>query len=87
MSEKIHELLNRNLQEVFGAGDAGRDTRPCSDQIKSDQAPDFPLEHDLFRKPGSTFRGHALAMQFVGDLGNLFTLIAGALELVRGRQA
>jgi hypothetical protein len=27
------------------------------------------------------------AMQFVGGLGNLFALIAGALELVRGRQA
>lgn len=24
MSERIHELLHRNLQEVFGEGDAGR---------------------------------------------------------------
>ena len=24
MSDKIHELLNRNLQEVFGEGDAAR---------------------------------------------------------------
>jgi hypothetical protein len=24
MSDKIHELLNRNLQEVFGDGDAAR---------------------------------------------------------------
>ena len=24
MSDKIHELLNRNLQEVFGEGDALR---------------------------------------------------------------
>jgi hypothetical protein len=24
MSDRIHKLLNRNLQEVFGEGDAGR---------------------------------------------------------------
>jgi hypothetical protein len=24
MSDRIHELLNRNLQEVFGEGDAAR---------------------------------------------------------------
>ncbi|MPZ58505.1 MAG: hypothetical protein GEU91_18835 [Rhizobiales bacterium] len=32
-----------------------------SDQIGSDHAPTFLIEHDLFRKPAPTFRDHALA--------------------------
>ena len=36
-------------------------TRLDHDPIQSDHGLDFPLEHDLFRKPASTFRDHALA--------------------------
>jgi len=31
------------------------------DPIESDQGLDFPFEHDLIRKPVSTFRDHALS--------------------------
>jgi hypothetical protein len=35
MSGRIHELLNRNLQEVFGEGDAGR-RRAAIEQLYTD---------------------------------------------------
>jgi hypothetical protein len=35
MSERIPELLNRNLQEVFGEGDAGR-RRAATEELYTD---------------------------------------------------
>ncbi len=54
MSDKIHELLNRNLQEVFGEGDAAR-RRAAIEELYTDDCV-------LYVPPGA-FVGH-----FAGDL-------------------
>jgi hypothetical protein len=59
MSGKIHELLNRNLQEVFGEGDAGRRRAAIEDLYTDDCILDAP--------PGVFVGRHALD-KFAGDL-------------------
>ena len=41
MSERIHELLHRNLQEVFGEGDPRR--RAAIQELYTDDCADVPL--------------------------------------------
>jgi hypothetical protein len=59
MSARIHELLNRNLQEVFGAGDAGR-RRAAIEELYTDDCV-------LYAPPG-VFVGHAALDKFAGEL-------------------
>ena len=59
MSDRIHDLLNRNLQEVFGEGDAAR-RRAVIDDLYTD---DCVLE----AAPG-VFIGHDALDKFAGDL-------------------
>src|SRR6266446_10545019 len=59
MSDKIHELLNRNLQEVFGEGDAGR-RRAAIDEFYTDDCV-------LYVQPG-VFVGRNALDKFAGDL-------------------
>jgi SnoaL-like domain len=42
MSGRIHELLNRNLQEVFGEGDAGRRREAIEELYTDDCVVDAP---------------------------------------------
>jgi hypothetical protein len=59
MSERIHELLHRNLQEVFGEGDPAR-RRAAIEELYT---------HDcvLYAPPG-VFVGHDALDKFAGDL-------------------
>jgi hypothetical protein len=59
MSERIHELLHRNLQEVFGEGDPVR-RRAAIEELYT---------HDcvLYAPPG-VFVGHDALDKFAGDL-------------------
>jgi hypothetical protein len=59
MSGRIHELLNRNLQEVFGEGDAGRRRAAIEDLYTDDCVLDAP--------PG-VFVGRDALDKFAGDL-------------------
>jgi len=59
MSDKIHELLNRNLQEVFGEGDAAR-RRAAIEELYTDDCV-------LYVPPG-VFVGHDALDKFAGDL-------------------
>lgn len=59
MSEKIHELLHRNLQEVFGEGDAAR-RRAAIEELYTDDCV-------LYAPPG-VFVGHNALDKFAGDL-------------------
>ena len=59
MSDKIHELLTRNLQEVFGEGDAAR-RRAAIEELYTDDCV-------LYAPPG-VFVGHAALDKFAGDL-------------------
>ena len=59
MSDKIHELLNRNLQEVFGEGDAAR-RRAAIEELYTDDCV-------LYVPPG-VFFGHDALHKFAGDL-------------------
>jgi SnoaL-like protein len=59
MPNRIHELLNRNLQEVFGAGDAGR-RRAAIEELYTDDCV-------LYAPPG-VFVGHAALDKFADDL-------------------
>ena len=59
MSNRIHELLNRNLQEVFGEGDAAR-RRAAIKQLYTDDCV-------LYVPPG-VFVGHDALDKFAGDL-------------------
>ena len=58
MSDRIHELLNRNLQEVFGEGDAAR-RRAAIEELYTDDCV-------LFLPPGVF--GHDALDKFAGDL-------------------
>ena len=58
MSDKIHELLNRNLQEVFGEGDAAR-RRAAIEEFYTDDCV-------LYVPP--VFVGHDALDKFAGDL-------------------
>ena len=59
MSGRIHELLNRNLQEVFGEGDAAR-RRAAIEELYTDDCV-------LYLPPG-VFVGHDALDKFAGDL-------------------
>jgi hypothetical protein len=59
MNDRIHELLQRNLQEVFGEGDATR-RRAAIEELYTEDCV-------LYVPPG-TFVGHAALDKFSGDL-------------------
>jgi hypothetical protein len=59
MSERIHELLRRNLQEVFGEGDPAR-RRAAIQELYTDDCV-------LYVPPG-VFVGHDALDKFAGDL-------------------
>ena len=59
MSDRIHELLNRNLQEVFGEGDAAC-RRAAIEELYTDDCV-------LYVPPG-VFVGHDALEKFAGDL-------------------
>jgi hypothetical protein len=59
MSDRIHELLNRNLQEVFGEGDAAR-RRAAIEELYSDDC--------VLDAPPGVFVGHDALDKFAGDL-------------------
>jgi hypothetical protein len=59
MSDRIHELLTRNLQEVFGEGDAAR-RRAAIEELYIDDCV-------LYVPPG-VFVGHDALDRFAGDL-------------------
>ena len=59
MSDKIHELLNRNLQEVFGEGDAARRRAAIAELYTDDCV--------LYVPPG-VFVGHDALDKCAGDL-------------------
>jgi hypothetical protein len=59
MSNRIHELLSRNLQEIFGEGDAVRRRSAIEELYTADCA--------LYVPPG-IFVGHAALDKFAGDL-------------------
>ncbi|MGC2785567.1 MAG: nuclear transport factor 2 family protein [Roseiarcus sp.] len=58
MSDRIRELLNRNLQEVFGEGDAGR--RQAIAELYTDDC--------IVDAPPAVFVGHDALDKFAGDL-------------------
>jgi SnoaL-like domain len=59
MSDRIRELLSRNLQEVFGEGDAGRRREAIAELYTDDCIVDAT--------PG-VFVGHDALHKFAGDL-------------------
>jgi SnoaL-like domain len=59
MSDRIRKLLSRNLQEVFGEGDAGRRREAIAELYTDDCIVDAP--------PG-VFVGHDALDKFAGDL-------------------
>jgi len=59
MSDRIHELLRRNLQEVFGEGDAAR-RAAAIDELYTDDCV-------LYVPPGS-FVGREALDKFAGEL-------------------
>jgi hypothetical protein len=59
MSDRIHELLRRNLQEVFGEGDGTR-RRAAIEQLYTEDCA-------LYVPPGK-FVGRAALDKFAGDL-------------------
>ena len=59
MSGRIHELLNRNLREVFGEGDAARRRAAIEDLYTHDCVLDAPL---------GVFEGRDALDKFAGDL-------------------
>ena len=59
MTDRIHELLDRNLQEVFGEGDATRRRAAIEELYTSDCV--------LYAPPG-VFVGHDALDKFSGDL-------------------
>jgi hypothetical protein len=59
MNDRTHELLQRNLQEVFGEGDATR-RRAAIEELYTEDCV-------LYVPPGK-FVGHAALDKFAGDL-------------------
>ena len=59
MSDRIHELLSRNLQEVFGEGDAARRRAAIAELYTEDCA--------VYVPPG-VFIGHEALDKLAGDL-------------------
>jgi hypothetical protein len=58
-TQRIRELLVRNLQEVFGEGDASR-RRAAVEEFYTDDC--------VVHTPDGTYVGHAALDQFAGDL-------------------
>jgi hypothetical protein len=58
MNDRIHELLHRSLQEVFGEGDAAR-RRAAIDELYTEDC--------LLDVPPGTFVGRAALGKFAGD--------------------
>ena len=59
MAERIHELLLRNLQEVFGGGDAAK-RRAAIKELYTDDC--------VLYVPPAIFVGHDALDKFAGDL-------------------
>ena len=59
MSDRVHELLHRNLQEVFGEGDAAS-RRAAIEALYTDDC--------VLTVPPGVFVGHAALDKFAGDL-------------------
>ena len=59
MKNRIHELLHRNLQEVFGEGDAAR-RRAAIDQLYTEDC--------VLEVPPGAFIGRDALDKFAGDL-------------------
>lgn len=59
MSDRINELLHRNLQEVFGEGDAVR---------RREAIKELYTEDCVVYTPVSALAGHAALDKFAGDL-------------------
>jgi hypothetical protein len=59
MAERIHELLLRNLQEVFGEGDPTK-RRSAIKELYTDEC--------VLYVPRGTFVGHDALDKFAGDL-------------------
>jgi hypothetical protein len=59
MSDRIHELLSRNLQEVFGEGDAAR-RRTAIEELYTDDC--------VLYVPSGVLVGHDALNKFAGDL-------------------
>jgi hypothetical protein len=59
MSDKIHELLNRNLQEVFGEGD---------DALRRAAIEELYTDDCVLYVPNGVFVGHDALDKFAGDL-------------------
>ena len=59
MAERIIELLNRNLQEVFGEGDAAR---------RRTAIEDFYTDDCMLYVPDGVFVGHDALDKFAGEL-------------------
>ena len=59
MSDRIYELLKRNLQEVFGEGDAAR-RRVAIEELYTD--------HCVVDAPPGVFVGRDALDKFAGDL-------------------
>lgn len=59
MSDRIHELLTRNLQEVFGEGDAARRRAAIADLY---------VEDCVLEVPPGAFVGRDALDRFAGDL-------------------
>ena len=59
MKDRIHELLHRNLQEVFGEGDAAR-RRAAIDELYTEDC--------VLHVPPGTFVGREALDKFAGDL-------------------
>ena len=73
MSERIHELLYRNLQEIFGEGDPAR-RRAAIRELYTDDCV-------LYVPPG-VLVGHEALDKFAGDLRD-----ASALRLRASRRS
>ena len=59
MSDRIHELLTRNIQEVFGEGDAARRRAAIAE---------FYTDDCVVYGPPGVFVGHDALDKFAGDL-------------------
>ena len=59
MSNRVHELLSRNLQEVFGDGDAAR-RRAAIEELYTDDC--------ILYVPPGVLVGHDALEKFAGDL-------------------
>ena len=63
MSETIHELLHRNLQEVFGEGDAAR-RRAAIQELYTEDC--------VLYVPSGVFVGHDALHKFAGEIRKAF---------------